>query len=137
MTNGNVVHTKKRPSEKDRLRALGSRIVERRSARGWKQRELARRTEIEPGRLSRIERGIVSPNLEDLARFKAAFGGSLDELLFGEAPAGPEGSLDELARDLDRLGSRDEIALIRRLLHLLVLGYRQEQQQPPTRGDRE
>ncbi len=130
------MNTTKLPSRKDHLRVLGSRIVERRNARGWKQRELARRTGIEPGRLSRIERGLAEPNLDELARFKDAFGGSLDELLFGEAPAGPEGSLDQLARDLVRLGSRDETAILRRLLQLLVLGYRQEQRQPAARGDR-
>ena len=137
MTNENVAQTKKRLSEKDQMRALGSRIVERRNARGWKQRELARRTGIEPGRLSRIERGIASPSLDELVLLKDVFGCSVDELLFSDAPAGPEGSLDQLARDLDRLGSRAEIAILRRLLHLLVLGYRSEQKQPPTRGDRE
>lgn len=126
MTNRQTVH----------LQALGSRIVERRNARGWKQRELARRTGIEPGRLSRIERGLALPNLEEIARLKDAIETSVDELLFGEAPAGPEGSLDELARDLDRLGSRGEIAILRRLLQLLILGYRQEKQPPPPRGDR-
>lgn len=123
------------PVEKEHLRAVGSRIVERRSARGWKQRELARRTGIEPGRLSRIERGLAGPSLDEMARLKNAFGGSVDELLFGEAPAGPEGSLDELARDLERLGSRGEVAILRRLFQLLVLGYRQEQRQPAARGD--
>jgi transcriptional regulator with XRE-family HTH domain len=136
MTDKNIVHTPKRPNEKDHLRALGFRIVEHRNARGWKQRELARRAGIEPGRLSRIERGIASPNLDEMFRLKAVFGGSLDELFLGEVPAGPEGSLDELARDLERLGSRDEIAILRRLFHLLVLGYRQEQRQTPARGDR-
>lgn len=126
MTNRQTVH----------LQALGFRIVERRNARGWKQRELARRTGIEPGRLSRIERGLASPNLDEIARLKDAIETSVDELLFGEAPAGPEGSLDELARDLDRLGSRGEIAILRRLLQLLILGYRQEKQPPPPRGDR-
>jgi transcriptional regulator with XRE-family HTH domain len=132
MPNRNVANTTKRPSPKEHLRALGSRIVERRNTRGWKQRELARRTGIEPGRLSRIERGIASPNLDEMTRLKEAFAGSVDELLFGEAPAGPEGSLDQLARELDRLGSRNEIAVLRRLLQLLVLGYRHEQQ---PRGD--
>jgi transcriptional regulator with XRE-family HTH domain len=136
MSNRNAVNVTKLPSQKDHLRALGSRIVERRSARGWKQRELARRTGIEPGRLSRIERGLAAPSLDEVARLKDAFGGSVDELLFGEAPAGPEGSLDQLARDIDRLGSRGEIAVLRRLFQLLVRGYRQEQQQPATRGDR-
>jgi transcriptional regulator with XRE-family HTH domain len=111
--------------------------VERRTARGWKQRELARRTGIEPGRLSRFERGLASPNLEELAGLKDAFGGSVDELLFGEAPAGPDGSLDELARDIERLGSRQEIAILRRLFQLLILGYRHERRPPTNRGDRE
>lgn len=133
MTTENVVQTTKRPRGKDYLRALGSRIVEHRTARGWKQRELARRTGIEPGRLSRIENGRAEPDLDELASFRAAFGVTLDELLFGEASAGPEGRLDELARVIERIGSRDEIAIIRRLFQLLVRGYRQEEQPP---GDR-
>ena len=126
MTEQNVVHTTRRPAGKETLRALGTRIVERRMARGWKQRELARRTGIEPGRLSRIERGLAVPNLEELVCFKDAFAGSVDELLFGELPARPDGSLDELARDLQQLASRPEIALLRRLYQLLVQGYRHE-----------
>lgn len=128
MTDKNVAHTTKRPSEKDHLRALGSRIVEHRNARGWKQRELARRAGIEPGRLSRIERGIASPNLDEMFRLKAVFGGSLDELFLGEVPAGPEGSLDELARDLERLGSRDEIATLRTAVRRSALGDAQIEQ---------
>lgn len=134
MTSENLVQTPQQPTGKDRLRALGSRIVERRAARGWKQRELARRTVIEPGRLSRIERGLATPSLDELACLRAALGVSLDELLFGEASARPAVSLDELARDIERIGSRDEIAILRRLFQLVVRGYLQEQQQPSLGG---
>lgn len=134
MTTENVVQTTKRLNQKDLLRALGHRIVEHRTARGWKQRELARRTGIEPGRLSRIERGRAESSLDELAAFRAVFGVTLDELLCGEAPAGPEGSLDELARNIERVGSREEIAILRRLFQLLVRGYRQEEEQPPGPG---
>ena len=98
--------------------------MEYRNARGWIQKELARRTGIEPGRLSRIERGLAEPSLDEMVSFRTAFGVTLDELLFGEAPAAPAGRLDELVRDLERIGSRDETAILRRLLQLLVRGYR-------------
>lgn len=122
------------PSGERQVQGLGPRILEHREARGWKQRELARRADIEPGRLSRIERGLALPKLEELARLREVFGGSLDELILGEGSAGPEVSLDQLARDLDRLAAREEIAILRRLFQLLVLGYRHEQS-PSSRGD--
>jgi len=124
------------PNDETQVQGLGPRILEHREARGWKQRELARRAEIDPGRLSRIERGLALPKLEELARLREVLGGSLDELILGEGPAGPEMSLDQLARDLDRLAARDEIAILRRLFQLLVLGYRHEQN-PSSRGDRD
>ncbi|HKH48469.1 MAG TPA: helix-turn-helix transcriptional regulator [Thermoanaerobaculia bacterium] len=124
------------PNDETLMQGLGPRIVEHRRVRGWKQRELARRADIEPGRLSRIERGLALPKLEELARLREVLGGSLDELILGEGAAGPEVSLDQLARDLDRLAAREEIAILRRLFQLLVLGYR-HQQNPSSRGDRD
>jgi transcriptional regulator with XRE-family HTH domain len=115
------------------VQGLGERIVEQRTARGWKQRELAHRAGIDPGRLSRIERGVAVPKLEELMRLREALGGTFDELLLGTVQPG---SLDELARDLDRLAARDEIAVLFRLLHLLVRGY-QNEQNPSLRGDHE
>lgn len=120
------------PSGRDDLSRLGSHVVERRKAKGWKQRELARRTGIDPGRLSRIERGITLPQVRELVRLGTALGGDLDDLLFGAGEEGPEGSLGQLAQEVGRLGSRDEIRLLCRFFQLLVLGYRKEQQ--PIQG---
>lgn len=100
--------------------ALGSRIVDLRNQRGWSQRELARRAVLRPPRLSALELGRKLPQLEELAALAGALGVSLDELVFGQASR-PE--THELLRELEAVGTREEIAGLARLLQLLLLGY--------------
>jgi transcriptional regulator with XRE-family HTH domain len=68
---------------------LGSRIVEFRQRRGWKQSELARRLGMSPDRLSKLERGDRPPRITELFQLAAVFEISLDELAFG-APVARE-----------------------------------------------
>ena len=110
------------------LRALGSRIVELRSSRGWKQVELGRRAGIEPPRLSRIENGRSMPTLAELARLREALEAGLDQIVFGDPAAG---ALRRLAAELKPEGARSGIETLERLLHYLVRGYQAEHGEVP------
>jgi transcriptional regulator with XRE-family HTH domain len=101
------------------LRRFGFRIVQRRKEKGWKQRELARRMNIEPSRLSRLERGIGTARLEELARLRETLGGSIDELLFGAEPVGVQ-ELDRLSEAMARRGYREEADTLSKLVRLLL-----------------
>lgn len=100
---------------------IGSRIVEIRNQRGWKQRELARRAGLDPGRLSKLERGLKEARLTEFASLARALGLTLDELAFGRAPSTPT---LEVVRELGAMGTPEETAVLGRLLRLLLLGYR-------------
>lgn len=106
---------------------LGARIARLREARGWKQRELARRATLSPDRLSRLERGISAATVVELARLSAVLEISCDELLFG-----PGQSLSKAwgATALEDLDDPADAAFFTRLLHLVGLGLRAESAAP-------
>jgi transcriptional regulator with XRE-family HTH domain len=106
--------------EETYLRQVGSRIAERRIAKGWSQREVARRARMHPTRLSRIERGGVRPRLEELVALHGALGLGLDEMVFGVGSSAPAGELREL---LETIPPEDREALLR-ILRTLISGYR-------------
>lgn len=108
-------------SRDDLLARIGPRILDFRNQRGWNQIELARRAKLRAARLSRLERGLRLPKLDELVRLAEAFETGLDELAFGE-PRDRAQSL-RLLRDLEVLGTPEELAGLKRLLQLLVLGY--------------
>ena len=100
---------------------LGARVAQRRAQLGWKQVELSRRTGIAPTRLSRLEKGRCAPRLEELVRLGSVLDMGLDQIVFGK-PAGSSPT-QRLAGEVDRLGSPEELEVIRRLLHCLISGY--------------
>lgn len=102
------------------LRQFGRRVVSRRRARGWNQKELADRTSIPSSRLSRLERGKAVPRLEEQFRFKAVLGGSLDDLLFDPEPSAS--SLAQLVRELEESAPASELELLYRMLRHLIDG---------------
>ena len=61
--------------------AFGTRLTQLRGARGWRQRELSRRAGIDPGRLSRLERGVARATVAELIRLSSALGTGLDGLV--------------------------------------------------------
>jgi transcriptional regulator with XRE-family HTH domain len=84
-------------------RTFGTRLTELRGAKGWKQRELSRRAGIDPGRLSRMERGVARVTVAELIRLSSVLSTGLDQLIFG-APAGREGEGHRLLAELERIG---------------------------------
>ncbi|HSS52306.1 MAG TPA: helix-turn-helix transcriptional regulator [Thermoanaerobaculia bacterium] len=104
-----------------RVRAVGRRIGELRTLRGWTQRELCRRTGIDPARLSRIEKG-ATPKLEELLRIGAALNAGLEDLVLpDEAPSA--GEVARLARNLERLAP-EERQIVLRVVQAAILGFR-------------
>ena len=66
---------------------LGDRIWKLREARGWSQRELARRAGIaSKSVISYYELGERHPTLENLVRIAKVFGVTTDYLLLGDEP---------------------------------------------------
>lgn len=111
----------KRPFDREQVaRRLGARLTQLRNVRGWSQRELSRRTGLDPTRLSRLERGIRLPKLEELVAFREVFAIGLEELAFGESAEAQE--VLELARRLLEVASREEEAGLRKLFRLLLTG---------------
>jgi len=108
------------------LRRVGSRIAERRIAKGWSQREVGRRTGMHPTRLSRIERGGVTPRLEELVALHGALEMGLDEMVFGAPSSAAAGELREL---LATIPPEDREALLR-VLRILISGYRLSRETP-------
>ena len=68
------------------LKAIGPRIVDLRNRLGMTQRALARRAGLRPARLSKIERSLKQPRLEELIRLAQILGVSLETLVYGESP---------------------------------------------------
>jgi transcriptional regulator with XRE-family HTH domain len=101
---------------------FGSRLTQLRGVRGWKQRELSRRAEIDPGRLSKLERGVARVTVPELMRLSQALKASLDELVFG-APDSLEGERHRLLREIERVGGPQAVECATRLLQGLVLSY--------------
>ena len=60
---------------------IGHRVRRERAKRGWSVRELARRAQVSPGAVSKLEGGFrVSPSLELGKRLAKALGVTLDYL---------------------------------------------------------
>jgi transcriptional regulator with XRE-family HTH domain len=80
---------------------LGARIVRLRKTRGWSQGELATRLRVHGSRLSKWERGVNAPSLEDLRNLMNVLEVTADELLTGtresKGPLLPPAERTELA----------------------------------------
>ena len=115
--------------EGDLRRRLGVRLTELRRARGWTQRELARRSQINPGRLSKLERGVHRASLDEVTRLSLALNAGLDELVFGASSL--EGSWQRLLRGLEEAGGPPALDCATRMLRALIHGY----QHPDSRRE--
>lgn len=101
--------------------AFGSRLAQLRQRRGWKQRELARRAEIDPGRLSKLERGVVRASAAELVRLSLALGTGLDELVFGAATS-LEADWQRLRGEIEKAGGQGALDCATRMLRAFALG---------------
>jgi transcriptional regulator with XRE-family HTH domain len=106
---------------KEWLAEIGQRIADLAKTRGWRQAELARRAAIRPPRLSRISRAVEIPRLDEILRLATVLEVGLDELAYGDTRA--KSRVIQIAREIEALGSPEEIAGLNRILHLLLLGY--------------
>jgi transcriptional regulator with XRE-family HTH domain len=84
----------------ERKKDLGLRIVVARKRYGWSQKDLAQRLRVPRERLGKWERGVSSPDLEDLLLLSQVLALPLWELGFGKAPEESLSPLElkELAR---------------------------------------
>jgi transcriptional regulator with XRE-family HTH domain len=88
-------------SEQTNLAQLvGQAIARQRTARGLTQEDIAERLQIGSEAVSRIERGVVMPNIERLMQFAEAFGCEAADLLTQASPR----SEDQAVRISQMLG---------------------------------
>ncbi|MFY9824435.1 MAG: helix-turn-helix transcriptional regulator [Thermoanaerobaculia bacterium] len=123
--------TRQLPAEE--RRALGVRIVERRRAKRWSQREVARRTGIRYMRLSKLENGHATPSLAELLLIAESLDAGLEELVRGAPPVGSkvERYLLPPLLELEDLGAPEECAILGKLLRILVAGFKATRAQSP------
>ena len=69
------------PSDTQRLRALGARVRELRTARGWSQERLAEESSIHENHVRRIEGGTANPSYLVLLRIARALDVRLGKLV--------------------------------------------------------
>lgn len=96
-----------RRSAKESLKKkFGTAIVKARRRRKWSQSELARRLKTSRERLSKWERGVHAPGLEDVALLSEVLGIPFWELGLGEGPEDALSSAEllELARLFTAIG---------------------------------
>lgn len=63
---------------------IGEKIAAARKAKGYKQFELAKRAEVAPAQLCKIENGRVNPSFNMVERIASALDSTIPELLYGE-----------------------------------------------------
>ena len=95
-----------RRSPKEPLRKnIGQALAKARRRRKWSQSELARRLEMSRERLSKWERGVHIPSLEDVILLSEVLGIPFWELGLGDAPAEGISSVEllEIVRSLSTI----------------------------------
>jgi transcriptional regulator with XRE-family HTH domain len=103
--------------------ALGSRLAQLRQLRGWKQKELARRAQIDSGRLSKLERGVVRASAAELVRLSLTLSTGLDELVFG-ADTSLEADWQRLRGEIEKAGGQPALDCATRMLRGFALTFR-------------
>src|SRR5262245_31331604 len=81
---------------------LGARIAQLRAMRDWTQAELARRLEVDPSYIPRIEQGERLPSIVLMTRMASVFGISLSDF-FSDIPISDKGSHPRVAREIEEL----------------------------------
>ena len=95
-----------KPLQEAVRKQIGRAVAKARRRRRWSQSELARRLETSRERLSRWERGLHIPSLEDVALLSEVLGIPFWELGLGEAPVEALSPVElmELARSFTAIG---------------------------------
>jgi ABC-2 type transport system ATP-binding protein len=96
----------RKPHWESMKKRFGRAIVKARMRRKWSQKEVARRLEMSRDRLSKWERGVHIPSVEDVARLSEVLGIPFWELGLGDAPAEALSPVEllELARSFTTIG---------------------------------
>src|SRR5262245_29417149 len=84
------------------LRKIGPRIVDRRNQLGLTQRALARRAGLRPARLSKLERSLKQPKLDEMTQLAQVLDVGLEPLVYGEPLRLDQPDRDEVAGTVER-----------------------------------
>lgn len=91
---------------------IGGKIASLRTARGWKQEDLAKKLKTTAPNVSRWEAGRIIPSAEALAQLAKVFDVTVDYFLFEDVPLKPRGGFkdEELAQQLGQIDTLDDEA---------------------------
>jgi transcriptional regulator with XRE-family HTH domain len=89
-------------------RLIGTRIKERRRAKGYTQENLAEKLEVSVGYISQVERGITRISLDLLAAVSAVLECDVAELVTGAAMNGEIYMRDEIGTLYSQLNHREK-----------------------------
>ena len=84
------------------MEASGKRLKELRKQAGKTQEQVAEAVGLEPGTISRIERGAKGMSIDSLLMFSEIYGVSMDFILKGDKTGAPSDALLEELRALVR-----------------------------------
>ena len=120
----------------ERLEHLGDRLSRLRRARGWTQRELARRLGVRAAEISKLEKGIRRPRVELVPRLAEMFGVSSDYLLTGRSFGQRDLRLRERIEALEILPEPQRNHLVEFLdallsAHTVLARYEGQAERPP------
>lgn len=93
-------------------KALGKRIKEARSKKGFTQELLAERVEITVIYLSELERGVKLPSLPVFVSIAEALNVSMDSLLRDELDSGKDYIYNDITKKLDQLTPKQRTAAV-------------------------
>ena len=111
------------PMAKEILQAFGTRLKERRKEKGWTQKELAAKIDVQFSLLNKYEGGLHAPPLEKLVELAEVLDTSVDYLLTGNrAESVPIRStrLLERFRELEGFSSEDREVVLRLIDAMIV-----------------
>ena len=91
--------------------AVGRAIAKQRTRSGLTQEEVAERLGIGNEAVSRVERGVVVPNIERLVEFASIFGCEAADLLT-EASSRPDDQATRISRLLIQLDHEDRLMVV-------------------------
>ena len=91
---------------------IGGKIASLRTARGWKQEDLAKKLKTTAPNVSRWEAGRIIPSAEALAQLAKVFDVTVDYFLFEDVPLKPRGGFKdvELAQQFGEIDTLDDEA---------------------------
>ena len=97
------------------MQTIGKRLAEIRKSKGFKQIELAERLNVSQQVISNIERGVTTPDIEQLKKFADIYNISLDQLV-GDDTNDVERKIISCIKQMDDEGKELSLGLLNQVV---------------------